>query len=287
MVKTKILDGNIVKQKSISNFKKRILKLKKNNINPFFSIILVGENEASKIYIKNKMKFANELGVEANLIKFPAKTSTQKIIGEIKKLNNNKKIHGIILQLPLPDSIDVDKVLYAIDPKKDVDGIHPLNQGIIYQNSNVYAPKACTAIGIIELLKYNKIKLKSKKVLVIGRSRIVGKPLISLMLNENVTVTNLHSDSSKKDFEQHVATADIIVIATGKKNLISPKMVSNKQVIVDVGIHREKNGAIRGDLDYKKFINKVSWITKTPGGVGPMTITMLLNNLITLCETYY
>ena len=237
--------------------------------------IQIGNDAASSIYIENKKKASENIGINFYHIHFEDGTSEDKIINKIIELNNDETIHGILIQLPLPNGYDEKKLINYIDPNKDVDGLTKLNIGNLFLNNKCLT--SCTPSGVIELLKYKNIELKGKHVVIVGRSNLVGKPLIQLFLNEDATVTVCHSKTD--DLAYYTKQADILVVAVGKKHLIKEDMVKENSIVIDVGINRE-NGKIYGDVDFDNVISKVKYVTPVPGGVGPMTIAMLLKNVV-------
>lgn len=266
---TKILDGKNLSLILQENLKEKVNKL---NGNPSLTVILVGENKASQIYVKNKENVAKNIGISTNTIYLSKNTTTNKLLSIIDKLNNDESVNGILVQLPLPSHINENIILNRISPEKDVDGFSPVNIGkLITGNEEAMIP--CTPLGIIKLLNYYNVELEGKNIVIVGRSNIVGKPLIHLLLNENATVTIAHSKSNNlKDITKQ---ADILIIAIGKPNFITKDFVKNNSIVIDVGINRI-NRSIVGDVDFNDVINKVSLITPVPGGIGPLTITMLM-----------
>ncbi len=243
---------------------------------PHLAIILVGNNEASKLYVRNKIKAAEEIGITTSLFLFDDTVLQTEIENLINKLNGDNAINGIMIQLPLPKNIDEPKILEMINPLKDVDGFHPYNIGLL-QNGSDKAIVAATPKGIIRLLEETKIDFSGKNALVIGRSQIVGKPISMLLLNKNCTVTIAHSKT--KDITTLISSADIIVAACGCPKLVKGKDIKNNAIIIDVGINYV-NGKLCGDVDFESAKEKASFITPVPGGVGPMTIAMLLENTL-------
>ena len=264
---------------------KQISELDKKNISPGLAVILVGDNPASKIYVKNKQKFFTKNNCHSKTFLFKSNVSEDKIIKLIYDLNSNSQFHGILVQLPLPGHINSQKIINAISPHKDVDGFHPENLGKLFLGYSKFIP--CTPYGILELLKYYRIDAKGKHAVIVGRSNIVGKPMVSLLSQSsefgNATVTVCHSKT--KSLKSHTLKADILIAATGVPNLITCDMVNEHCHVVDVGINRieddsEKGYRIVGDVDFEGCKDKVLSITPVPGGVGPMTIMMLLVNTV-------
>ena len=269
-----IIDGKNTAKKIRENLKKEISLLKKQ---PKLVVILIGNNSASEIYVKNKEKYANEVGIISEVIKLPNTTTENKVLSIIKKLNKNKKVNGILVQLPLPKQINEFNVINAISPDKDVDGFTIYNKGLLSLDKPNLVP--CTPLGIIELLKQYKVKIEGKKAVVIGRSNIVGKPMAQLLLKENATVTICHSKT--KNLKDITNTADILISAVGKPNLITKNHIKENAIVIDVAMNRDtKNNRWIGDVKFDEVSKKAKLITPVPGGVGPMTIAMLLQNTL-------
>ena len=269
-----ILDG-----KQLSKDIKEILK---NEIANFskkvgLAVVLVGNDSASNLYVSMKKKACDYVGIDSFSLEFSEEISETELTEKIKELNNDDKVDGILVQLPLPKHIDTQKILSLINPEKDVDGFHPYNIGQIVAGLDGFAP--CTPLGMVRLLeKYNLDDLRGKNAVVVGASNIVGKPIASLLLNLNATVDICHIYT--KNLKEHTLKADILVVAVGKQNLITADMVKDDVIIFDVGINKTENGKIVGDVDFDEVSKKASFITPVPGGVGPMTIAMLLENTI-------
>ena len=266
-----ILDGKAVSKKILEKVKSDVLKLDKK---PHLVVILVGDDPASQIYVRNKQKTALDVGIKSTLIKFEADVTEQELLNKIEELNQDSDVTGILVQLPLPKHIDKNKVVLAISPKKDVDGFHPENVGRFSIGLKPYFYPA-TPQGIIMLLDEYNINLEGADAVVIGRSNIVGKPMAQMLLQRNATVTSCHSYT--KDLEDKIKTADIVISAVGKK-IVRCKMVKKNSVIVDVGIFKDSNGKLTGDVDFDFVSDSVGFITPVPGGVGPMTIASLMYN---------
>lgn len=269
----------IMSGKECSTYIKEKLKKEISNINQKLklAVIRIGEYEASKIYVNGKRKACEEVGIELIEIHFDETVTTEEVNKKILELNNNKEITAILMQLPIPNHLDKDFLINQIDYKKDVDGLSIINVGRLNCGLNSIIPG--TPKGIIELLKYNNITLNGKHVVVIGRSNLVGKPLISLLLKENATVTICHSKT--KDLKFYTEKADILISAVGKKQFITSDMVKENSIVIDVGITRESNSKkIYGDVDFDNVMKKVDKITPVPGGVGVMTVTSLLSNVL-------
>lgn len=256
--------------------KDEISKMAKDGIEVCLAILQVGHNDASSIYIKNKIKSCEFCGIKSLEYNLPADVSEAELLNLIDYLNLADCVHGILVQLPLPDHIDNDKVLERIVPSKDVDGFTAINTGKLWQGKYDFAP--CTAQGIIELLDYYGIEIAGKNCVVVGRSNIVGKPVAALLLERNATVTICHSKT--KDLYKHTSKADILISAVGKPNFITWGLVKKDAVVIDVGINRDENGKLCGDVDFDNIKDKVSLITPVPGGVGPMTVAMLIKNTL-------
>ncbi len=275
----KILDGKKMSAEIRTAIKEKVVLLKEKGIVPGLAVILVGDNPASKVYVGQKEKGCLEAGFASFLHRMPETTSQEELLALIDKLNADKTVHGILVQLPLPRQIDPDTVLAAIRPEKDVDGFHPVNIGRLV--AGLPASEPCTPKGILRLLKSTGIPLAGKEAVVIGRSNIVGKPVALMLLAESATVTICHSKTA--DLAEHARRADILVAAIGKPRFVTADMVKEGAVVIDVGINRLEEGLV-GDVDYEPVAEKASWITPVPGGVGPMTIAMLLENTLEQAE---
>lgn len=274
---TTILDGKKLRDKIIENLKAKVDTFEEK---PTLVVILVGENPASKIYVNNKKKMAEKIGIHSEVINYPANITEAELLDKIEELNNSKKVTAILVQLPLPKHISKDNVMNKIIPSKDVDGFTPYNFGKLFsgETPTVYP---CTPKGILLLLDEYNIEIEGKHVVIVGRSNIVGKPLSQMMLNKNATVTICHSHT--KNLSQITKTADILVSAVGK-NIIEGEMLKTDCVIVDVGIFKDENGKTRGDVDFESASKIASFISPVPGGVGPMTIASLMLNTVELFE---
>lgn len=274
---TTILDGKKLRDKIIENLKAKVDTFDEK---PTLVVILVGENPASKIYVNNKKKMAEKIGIHSEVINYPANITEAELLDKIEELNNNKRVTAILVQLPLPKHISKDNVMNKIIPSKDVDGFTPYNFGKLFsgETPTVYP---CTPKGILLLLDEYNIEIEGKHVVIVGRSNIVGKPLSQMMLNKNATVTICHSHT--KNLSQITKTADILVSAVGK-NIIEGEMLKTDCVIVDVGIFKDENGKTRGDVDFESASKIASFISPVPGGVGPMTIASLMLNTVELFE---
>ena len=271
-----LIDGKKVSGEIRNRLADEIQELKKKTgKKPGLATVLVGDDPASAVYVRNKNKICGELGFQSFEQKLSADTSEEKLLQLVGELNSNKDVHGILVQLPLPDQIDSEKILQAIDPKKDVDGFHPLNVGKLVVGNAQLTP--CTPTGIIALLDRYDIEISGKHAVIIGRSNIVGKPVSMLLLHRNATITICHSRT--QNLEEVTRSADILVAAVGRANFVTDEMVSEGTVVIDVGINRV-DGKLTGDVDFEPVSKKASHITPVPGGVGPMTIALLMENTL-------
>ncbi|CAM9150375.1 bifunctional 5,10-methylenetetrahydrofolate dehydrogenase/5,10-methenyltetrahydrofolate cyclohydrolase [Mycoplasma todarodis] len=275
----KILDGKQASKEIKAKLAIRVEEIKKKGVLPHLAIIRVGEDPASIIYLKYKKIACESIGIKYSEIILPSDITEQELIAEVEKINNNPLIHGLIVQFPLPKHISQTNIINSINPNKDVDGLHPTNSIKMYQGEE--GLRACTPLGIITLLKHNNVDIEGKDVVVVGRSKIVGEPLAKMLMDENATVTVCFSRT--KDLSKHTKEADIVISAVGYPHLIKKEMIKEGAVIVDVGVSRI-DGKIVGDVDFKAVEQKASWITPNPGGVGPMTIVSLLNNLVKIID---
>ncbi|MFG6148565.1 bifunctional methylenetetrahydrofolate dehydrogenase/methenyltetrahydrofolate cyclohydrolase FolD [Halobacillus sp. B23F22_1] len=255
--------------------KEEVASLSKEGIHPKLVVIIVGEDPASQSYVKGKQRASENIGMESDLLELSADTSQEKLLETIEQLNSVSSVHGILVQLPLPDQIDEQKVIEAIDPRKDVDGFHPINVGKLMTGQDTFYP--CTPYGILVMLKRANVTVEGKHVVVVGRSNLVGKPVGQLLLNENATVTYCHSRT--KNMKELTQQADILIVAVGKPRMITGEDIAEGAVVIDVGVNRV-DGKLTGDVDFESASEKASFITPVPKGVGPMTITMLLHNTI-------
>ena len=272
----KILDGKAVSLKVKESVKVRADELKKFGVEPTLAVVLVGEDKASQTYVRAKEKACNEYGIKSVAHRLSENTTQNELLALINVLNLDDSIHGILVQLPLPKHIDTNVVLAAIDPRKDVDGFHAVNVGKLVSGLEGFVP--CTPLGVMEILKEYGIDVAGLNAVVIGRSNIVGKPMANLLLNASATVTVTHSKT--KNLKEICKNADLIIAAIGKPFFLKADMVKDGAVVVDVGINRLDDGRLVGDVDFEEVAPKCSYITPVPGGVGPMTIAMLLNNTI-------
>ena len=274
-----ILDGKVMSDELRAEIAKRVAGLKKRGVMPGLAVILVGNDPASEIYVRNKGKGCEETGIYSRTIHLPEDTTQEELESEIGKLNADPAIHGILVQLPLPKQLDEQAALAKILPEKDVDGFHLINAG--HMMTGTEGVIACTPRGALHMIKSTGIDLNGKEAVVIGRSNIVGKPMAMLLLRENCTVTICHSRT--KNLVEHTRRADILVAAVGKAGFVTADMVKPGAVVIDVGINRV-DGKVCGDVDFEHVKEKASWITPVPGGVGKMTITMLLDNTVEAAE---
>lgn len=272
-----IIDGKEVSQYIRGEVAKGVSQLvDSSGTTPGLAAVLVGEDPASEIYVRNKRKACTEAGMYSEEHKLPAETTEEELLTLVQKLNDDPKIHGILVQLPLPDHINETKVLRAVSPDKDVDGFHPYNVGLLVEGNPRFI--SCTPHGIIKMLEYYDIDIKGKEAVVVGRSNIVGKPVAMLLLHRHATVTVCHSRT--RDLGEVTRRADILVAAIGRANFVTEDMVKEGAVVIDVGINRNEEGKLTGDVDFQAVQEKASYITPVPGGVGPMTISMLLWNTL-------
>ncbi|MGN0527230.1 MAG: bifunctional methylenetetrahydrofolate dehydrogenase/methenyltetrahydrofolate cyclohydrolase FolD [Acutalibacteraceae bacterium] len=275
-----IISGKVVSAAKRAEIKERVENLKNNGVSVGLAVIIVGDNSASRVYVNNKKKACEEVGINSYEYALPEETTQDELLELINKLNNDDKVDGILCQLPLPHHIDEQAVINAISPFKDVDAFHPSNVGHIMIGDYTFLP--CTPAGIMEMLKYYNISVSGKKCVVIGRSNIVGKPMAMLLLKENGTVEICHSKTA--DLKKETLSADILVAAVGVAYFVKEDMVKDGAVVIDVGMNRNAEGKLCGDVDFDGVEKKASFITPVPGGVGPMTITMLLENTVRAVE---
>ena len=276
-----IIDGKLVSAKTRESIKERVEEFKlQNGITPGLAVIVVGNDPASAVYVRNKHKATIDAGMNSYQIELPESTSEEDLLQKIFELNRNPEVNGILVQLPLPKHISEEKVTSAILPEKDVDAFHPQNVGRIMIGDYDFLP--CTPAGIMRLMDFYDINIEGKKCVVLGRSNIVGKPMAHLLLERNGTVTVCHSKTKK--LTEITKVADIIVVAIGRPKFLTSEMIKEGAVVIDVGINRDENGKLVGDVDFDMVANVASYITPVPGGVGPMTITMLLENTLTAAK---
>lgn len=271
-----LIDGKLLAQKTREKLKKEVEDLKAINIVPKLAVILVGNDPASKVYVRNKSKACQEVGIEYEEILLDENTTMDKLLSIIKELNDRKDINGILLQSPIPKGLNIQEAFNLIDYRKDVDGFNPINIGKLMTVQDCFI--SCTPFGIMKMFEEYNIDLTGKNAVVIGRSNIVGKPMSHCLLNKNATVTICHSRT--KNLAEITKRADILVAAIGKAEFVKADMVKEGVVVIDVGINRTEEGKLKGDVDFENVSKKASYITPVPGGVGPMTIAMLMNNVV-------
>lgn len=276
----KIIDGKAISAAIKEELKEKVDEYKKQGVKITLAVVKVGNDPASAVYVRNKEKACEYVGITSRTLALPEETTEEELLKVVKELNEDKAVNGILVQLPLPKHIDESKVLLAIDSNKDVDGFHPVNVGKMVIGEETFLP--CTPAGIIEMLKRTDIEISGKECVVIGRSNIVGKPMSMLMLKENATVTIAHSRT--KDLKEVTKRADILIAAIGKAKFVTADYVKEGAVIIDVGMDRDENGKLCGDVDFDSVSQVASAITPVPGGVGPMTVTMLLVNCLRSVE---
>ncbi|HDI6786683.1 TPA: bifunctional methylenetetrahydrofolate dehydrogenase/methenyltetrahydrofolate cyclohydrolase FolD [Staphylococcus aureus] len=272
----KILDGKQIAKDYRQGLKNQVEALKEKGFTPKLSVILVGNDGASQSYVRSKKKAAEKIGMISEIVHLEETATKEEVLNELNRLNNDDSVSGILVQVPLPKQVSEQKILEAINPDKDVDGFHPINIGKLYIDEQTFVP--CTPLGIMEILKHADIDLEGKNAVVIGRSHIVGQPVSKLLLQKNASVTILHSRS--KDMASYLKDADVIVSAVGKPGLVTKDVVKEGAVIIDVGNTPDENGKLKGDVDYDAVKEIAGAITPVPGGVGPLTITMVLNNTL-------
>lgn len=271
-----IINGKELAAKIRLNLKEEVEKLKQKNIFPKLAVIMVGNDKASEVYVRNKSKACNEIGIEFEEFLLPEETKREELLNLIQTLNERADVHGILLQSPIPKHLDIREAFNAIDYRKDVDGFHPINVGKLAIGEDSFV--SCTPAGVMKMLKEYDIEVQGKRAVVIGRSNIVGKPLAQLLLNANATVTTCHSKT--QDIADIAKQADILVAALGKPKFVGKDMVKEGAVVIDVGINRTEEGKLVGDVDFENVEPIASYITPVPGGVGPMTIAMLMENVV-------
>lgn len=275
-----IIDGKKLAKEVREELKIKCEELKEKGINPKLAVIMVGDDKASQVYVRNKSKACDEIGIEFDEHLLDGNTKQEELIELIQNLNRDHKIHGILLQSPIPGHLDINEAFRTIAPEKDVDGFNPVNVGKLCLNQDTFV--SCTPYGIMKMFEAYDIDLTGKNVTILGRSNIVGKPLIQCCLNKNATVTVCHSKT--KDLKEHTKNADVVIAAIGKSKFVTDDMIKQGAVVIDVGINRGEDGKLTGDVDFESVSKKASYITPVPGGVGPMTIAMLMNNVIKACS---
>lgn len=276
----RILDGKKTAQKVKDALKERVEQLKKDGLTPGLAVIIVGNDSASRVYVNNKKKACEYVGIHSEEYALPEETTQDELISLVKRLNEKADIHGILCQLPLPKHINEEAVINAIDPQKDVDAFHPINVGKIMIGNFDFLP--CTPAGVMELIDESGIDLTGKHCVVVGRSNIVGKPQAMLLLHRNATVTICHSKT--ENLSQVCRTADVLVVAVGRAKMVDESYIKEGAVVIDVGMDRDENGKLCGDVDFDSACKKAGYITPVPGGVGPMTIATLMKNAVTAAE---
>lgn len=275
-----ILSGKTVSARIKEEMKQEVISLKEKGITPGLAVVIVGNDPASKVYVGRKEAMCNELGMHSEKFALPEETTQEELLNLVEKLNTNREIHGILVQLPLPSHLDEKAVINAINPEKDVDAFHPVNVGKIMIGDYDFVP--CTPAGIMELISESNVEIEGKQCVVVGRSNIVGKPMSMLLLHKNGTVTTCHSRT--KDISSITKNADILVAAVGRANFITADMVKPGAVVIDVGMNRLEDGRLVGDVDFENVEKVAGAITPVPGGVGPMTISMLMKNTLTAAK---
>ena len=278
-----LIDGKKIAAETRAEIAEAVAAQKAAGATPGLAVIIVGENPASQVYVRNKHKACGEVGMYSEVIEMPGDTTEETLLAKIEELNDDDKIDGILVQLPLPKHIDEEKVINAIRPDKDVDAFHPVNTGKIMIGNPDFLP--CTPAGVMVMLKKTGIDITGKNCVVVGRSNIVGKPMAMLLLGANGTVTVCHSKT--KDLASVTREADILVVAIGRADFITGDMVKEGAVVIDVGMNRREDGKLTGDVDFATASERASYITPVPGGVGPMTITMLLQNTLTASKLHH
>lgn len=276
----KIIDGNAIAREVRAEWKTRAERLIVQGTQPGLAVIIVGSNPASSIYVRNKARACDEVGIYSEIYDFPESASQDEVIQRIQELNKSPRIHGILVQLPLPQHFESRKVIAAIAVEKDVDGFHLYNVGALVTGNSVFPP--CTPFGVMKMLEKSSIAIEGRHAVVVGRSNIVGKPMALMLLEKGATITICTSKT--RNLAEHTRRADILVVATGKPHMITADMVKAGATVIDVGINRMPDGKLTGDVDFESVKEKAGYITPVPGGVGPMTITMLLCNTIAAAE---
>ncbi len=271
-----IIDGKLVSSQIKEELREETARLKAAGIDICLAVVQVGNDPASTVYVNNKKKACAFVGIESRAFELPESAAEIELLNLVEQLNTDPSVNGILVQLPLPPHINEDKIIRAISPDKDVDGFHPVNVGRLWIGEQGFL--SCTPAGIVQLLKRSGIEIAGKECVIIGRSNIVGKPMAALLLREHGTVTVAHSRT--ENLKEVARRADILIVAIGKKKFIQSEYIKDGAVVIDVGMHRDENGRLCGDVDFEDVKDKVSAITPVPGGVGPMTIAMLMNNCV-------
>lgn len=271
-----LIDGKKISQQIKDELKDEVSALEKKNILPCLAVVLVGDDPASHVYVKNKKKACEYIGIRSLSYELPGSTSQEELVDLVQKLNEDPEVSGILVQLPLPEQIDEDVIIRTISPDKDVDGFNPVSVGRLSIGEKGFV--SCTPAGIVQLLKRTGIETDGKECVIIGRSNIVGKPMAMLMLRENATVTVCHSHT--KNLRDITRRADILIVAVGKREMVDASYVKPGAAVIDVGMHRKEDGHLTGDVNFESVAPVAGYITPVPGGVGPMTIAMLMNNCV-------
>lgn len=271
-----ILDGKKLAKKIRMDLKQEVENLKQAGIQPKLAVVMVGDNSSSEVYVKNKSSACRKVGIEFEEFLLDKTTTEEELLALIQQLNEDKKIHGILLQSPVPKQIDINKAFRTILPEKDVDGFHPMNVGNLVIGEDCFI--SCTPFGVMKLLEEYQIEVEGKNAVILGRSNIVGKPMVQCLLAKNATITVCHSKTQK--IHDLVKNADIVISAIGKPHFVTSDMIKAGAVVIDVGINRREDGSIVGDVEFESVSQKASYITPVPGGIGPMTIAMLLTNVV-------
>ncbi len=278
---SQLIDGKRISQQIKDELREEVERLKEKGRNACLAVVQVGADPASTVYVRNKKKACEYIGIRSKSYELPEETTEQELVGLVENLNKDAQVNGILVQLPLPDHIDEDKIIRTISPDKDVDGFHPVSVGRLWIGEKGFL--SCTPAGIIQLLKRSGVEIEGRECVIVGRSNIVGKPMAALLLRENATVTVAHSRT--KDLKKVTKRADILVVAIGKKRFITSEYIKDGAVVIDVGMHRDEDGHLCGDVDFADVEPHTSAITPVPGGVGPMTIAMLMNNCVETIRT--
>ena len=278
-----LINGKELAKTIRTELKEEVNELKKQGINPKLAVIMVGDDKASAVYVKNKSRACEEIGIEFEEFLLDKEITQKELIDLIKTLNNRADVHGILLQSPIPNGLDIREAFNTIDYRKDVDGFNPINVGKLSIGEDCFI--SCTPYGVIKMLEAYNIPIEGKRAVIIGRSNIVGKPLMQCLLNKNATVTVCHSRT--KDIESITREADILIAALGKPKFVKENMVKDGAVVIDVGINRNEEGKLVGDVDFENVSKKASYITPVPGGVGPMTIAMLMHNVVKAAKSLF
>ncbi len=283
MTANRVLDGKMVAALQRKRLKSNLDDLVARGLRAGLALICVGDHPASQVYIRNKITACDQVGIKSWVYRFEGQRSERAVLNKIVELNSDDEVHGILVQLPLPRSFNIERVIEAIDPAKDVDGFHPVNIGKLFSGKALFSP--CTPWGIMRLIDHYKIQVEGKHAVVVGRSAIVGKPMAIMLLERHSTVTICTSKTT--NLSDHVFKADILVVAAGKQNLIRGNMVKKGAVVIDVGINELPDGSLTGDVDFSGILEVASWISPVPGGVGPMTIAGLLTNTVKAFRNFH